>query len=561
MSTTDTPTSLGGLLRASARRFPAAEIVFPDERCTYVELDALADEFAAVFAATGVAPGDKVGLWVPPSIDMIAAIVGCMRAGGVAVPISDRFRAEELRYVAGHADLVTLLTRPATAHSDRPAEIREALPSLEVAPSGELSCAEAPLLRRLLVLGDEAPAGFRSTRELGLRRPPATGRNPVRPSQDQADEDEVAYLMYTSGTSAAPKACMITHHGVLVQAESLAHHRYMLDPDCAFWCPLPLFHNAGLATLTACITAGAKFVHAGAFEPGQALQMLEEERVTHGIPAFETIWLRVLDHPDFSGTDLSRLRVVMNAGSEDLLRKLQARLPHVSQVANYGMTEATGHLSMTAIDDPLEIRVTTGGLPLPHMEVRIVDPDSGRVLGADEPGEIQFRGPSRFLGYYKDPEATAAAIDAEGWFRSGDRGTLDAAGRLTFRGRLKDMLKVGGENVSSLEVESYLLRHSAVNVVAVVGAPDEYYGEVPVAYVELAPGAEATEQELIDFCVDRIATFKVPRYVRFVDSWPMSGTKIRKVELRERIRAELAAARIREAPRVRSTRARAAAHI
>ncbi|GAA4556976.1 AMP-binding protein [Pseudonocardia xishanensis] len=553
MSTTDTPTSLGGLLRQSARRFPAAEVVFPDERCTYAELDARADEFAGVLAAAGVGAGDHVGLWVPPSIDMIALIVGCMRAGGVAVPISDRFRAEELRYVTRHADLVTLVTIPATAYSDRPAEVRAALPSLVASAANELSCAEAPRLRSVVVLGDGAPAGFRSSVDL---------RGALdRPLRDEAGADEVAYLMYTSGTSADPKACMISHRGVLVQAESLARHRYLLEPDCAFWCPLPLFHNAGLATMTACFTAGAKFVHAGAFEPGQALRMLEEERVTHGIPAFETIWLRVLDHPDFARTDLSRLRVVMNAGSEDLLRKLQARLPHVSQVANYGMTEATGHLSMTAVDDPLEVRVTTGGLPLPHMEVRVVDPETGRVLGPDEPGEIQFRGPSRFLGYYEDSEATAAAIDTEGWFHSGDRGTLDAAGRLTFRGRLKDMLKVGGENVSAVDVESYLLRHPAVNVVAVVGAPDDYYGEVPVAYVELAPGAEATEQELIDYCVDRIATFKVPRYVRFVEGWPMSGTKIRKVELRERIAGELAAAGVREAPRVRSTRARTAAQI
>jgi fatty-acyl-CoA synthase len=557
------PTALGGLLRAAARRFPGSEIVLPGERCTFAQLDRRADAFAAMLAEAGVRAGHHVGIWTAPSIDTIAALFGTFRCGAVAVPLSDRYRDAEIGYVIEHADLTTLVISPADGPVDRPADLQVAFPSLARARAPELALTEAPKLRRVVVIGGQVDhSAFASASSLGL---PAAGDYPgitlaTGPvdGADHAGEPATAYLMYTSGTSAAPKACMITHAGCLLQAGSLAYDRYRLGPASVFWCPLPLYHTAGLATMTACLTSGATFVHAGAFDPGQALRTLEDEHVTHAVPAFETIWMRVLDHPDFARADLSALSVVLMTGGEALLRKLQARVPHAVQVTNFGLTEATGHLSMNSIDDPLDVRVTTGGFPLPQMEVRIVDPDTGTMLGAGERGEIQFRGPSRCLGYYRDPDATQASTAPGGWFRSGDLGDLDPDGRLTFRGRLKDMLKVGGENVAALEIESYLARHPAVNVVAVVGVPDSYYGEVPVAYIELAPGASASEQEIIDFCLDSIATFKVPRYVRFVTEWPMSGTKIRKYVLRDRILSELATAGPAAAPRLRSRRSRRA---
>ncbi len=549
--------SMSKLLRDTAAAHPGNEFVFPDARATFARLDARADAFAHLLVDAGLRVGEHVGLWLPPSLDMIAAIFGTVRAGGVVVPVSDRFRATELGYVIEHADLAVLLTVGPTGHHDRQAELVEALPSLAGQRSTSLALAEAPRLRRIIVLGDgDRRPGFSFAGELGL---PATWEAgpyaPVRPGQDVARADDLAYLMYTSGTSAWPKACMISHRGVVMQGTSLARTRYLLDAGSRFWCPLPLFHTAGLATMIACVASGAGFVHAGVFDPRQSLRALVEERVTHAIPCFETIWMRVVELPEFATADLSRLRITMNTGGEDLLRKLQSYTPGAVQLANYGITEGSGHVAMTTPGDPLGLRVTTGGFPLPGMEVRIADLETGQVAPPGVRGEIRFRGTSRFLGYYKDPEATAKVIDADGWFASGDLGEMDADGRVAYRGRIKDMLKVGGENVASLEIESYLLRHPAISVCAVVGAPDAYYDEVPVAYVQLAPGAELTEQELVDFCVDRIATFKIPRYVRFVDSWPMSGTKIRKVELRARIAEELAAAGITEAPRIHSSRA------
>jgi len=245
---------------------------------------------------------------------------------------------------------------------------------------------------------------------------------------------------------------------------------------------------------------------------------------------------------------------VVNVGSPGSLRRMQERLPTAVQVSALGGTEFGGFVSLGKAGDPLESRLTTGGRPLGRAEVRAVDPETGADVPPGAVGELLMRGPTRFLRYHDDPEATAAAIDEDGWYHSGDLGRVDADGSVAFVGRLKDMLKVGGENVAAAEIETHLLGHPAVEIVQVVGAPDERYIEVPAAYVQLRAGARAGEQELIDFCRGEIATFKVPRYVRFVEEWPMSGTKIQKFRLREQIAAELEAAGITEAPRVTSGR-------
>jgi len=542
-------TTVGDLLAGAAQEWPDAEVIFPDQRASFRELDRRSASIARLLIASGVDPGDHVGVLLDPGLDMLATMFGIAKAGATIVPINERFRAAELRFLIGHADLTHLVTRcDGDEQLDFIGRLNDAFTDLS-AGGEELSLAEAPALRRLLVIGDGTPNGTTALESFEEAAAAVSDRDLQRTGHGVSVSDP-AFLMYTSGTSAEPKGCILSHEAFTRQGRSIAFTRYHLCPGDTFWCPLPLFHNGAIATLFACLSSGANYCHAGRFDPGVALLQLQDERCTHAIPTFQTIWLRVLDHPDFARTDLSSLRVLLNAGSPQILEGLQARVPHAVQLSNYGSTEAAGHFSMTLIDDPLDLRLNTGGNPLPGMEARIVDPDSGLELPAGVEGEIHMRGVSRFSGYYKSPELTAEVIDSDGWFRTGDLGTLDDDGRLAFCGRLKDMIKVGGENVAAAELEGFIALHPAVNIVQVVGAPDAYYTEVPAAFVELVPGASLTEAELIEHCLGQIATFKVPRYVRFVDEWPMSGTKIKKFTLREQISAELKSAGISVAPKL-----------
>ena len=249
---------------------------------------------------------------------------------------------------------------------------------------------------------------------------------------------------------------------------------------------------------------------------------------------------------------MTSLRALANVGVPERLREMQERLPNAIQVSCTGGTEGCGFVSVGVVTDTLEQRLYTNGFPVPGMEAKILDPETGEDMEPPCVGELAYRGVSRFLGYYKDPETTAERIDSEGFFHTGDLTSMDADGRITFLSRIKDMLKVGGENVAAAEIEDHLARHPAVSIVQVVAAPDARYTEVPAAFVQLKEGASATEQELIDQCLGKIATYKVPRYVRFVDEWPMSGTKVQKYRLRDTIAAELEEAGITEAPKLDS---------
>jgi fatty-acyl-CoA synthase len=295
----------------------------------------------------------------------------------------------------------------------------------------------------------------------------------------------------------------------------------------------------GIFPLLAHVHSGAAYVTVTHFDPAEALRTIARERCTFIYPTFPTITQSLLHHPDFAGTDMSRVRLVNDTGDPEALRRTQSAWPEAKVVTLFGMTETGGGVSWGAPADPLEKRLTTGGRPLRGTRVRIVDPEGGEDLGPGARGEILVRGPGLFERYHKDPELTAERVDADGWFHTGDLGSLDEDGRITYLGRLKDMLKVGGENVSAAEVEAFLGTHPAVKLAAVVGVPDPRYLEVPAAFVELVPGAELTEQALIGHCRGRIASYKVPRHVRFVTAWPLSASKIQKFRLREALLAEL----------------------
>lgn len=538
-----------GLLDQVAQDVPRAELSFPTERVGYRELADGSTTAAVALRRLGIGPGDAVGILAHGSVPVVELILATARLGALVVPINVRFKAHEVGYVVDNADLRVLLVA-----SDLAPLIREALPSFAGSRRGHLSLIESPTLRHVLLLDGAAEGAFESWP--GARSSAAVADQPesqvILDAQADIEPDDPVLMMYTSGTTSRPRGCLHTHSTLVHEGAALAERLRLTDED-SFWTPLPFFHVGGFDVLFASLWARASMRHVGVFDPGTALRQLAEERCTVAFPAFETIWLPVLDHPDLPTTDLSALRVVINVGTPERMRSMQARLPGAIQISCTGCTESAGFCCVGSIDDPAETRATVSGPVVDGMEARVVDPDTGRDVPDGEVGEFVFRGSVRFLRYHRDPELTAARIDSDGWFHSGDALTRDAEGRFTFVGRLADRFKVGGENVSPAEVEDFLATHPAVGIVQIVAAPDAHYGEVGAAFVQLRNGISAGEQELIDFCRGAIATFKVPRYVRFVEEWPMSGTKIQKFRLREWIAVELSESAVAEAPRIRST--------
>lgn len=546
-------TTVGDAVARAGSTWSHDALVFPDERASYPELATRTTQMARRLVGLEVGPGDKVGLLMPPGVDYLALLFAAASIGAAAVPINARFKAHELNHVVTHSRMRTLVTsRDAPDLAQVHDRIEQALPGLRESNGSALHLDVAPDLQHVLSLGkDPVPAPYLD-REAFIALGHDVSDERMEALRYRVALRDPAVVMYTSGTTAAPKGALLPHEGLVRKGVTVSRTRLDLSPDDRVWTPLPLYHIGGVAFAVTCVVSGATYVHAGNFDPGVSVRQLGEERCTLALPAFETIWLQVLDHPDLPSTDLSALRLVFNVGVPERLAEMQQRLPHAIQVSGFGATESCSFVSIGQPWDDLDTRVGTCGFPLIDVDLRIVDPDTGRELGPYERGEIQFRGPCTLTSYLHDEQKTASVIDEGGWFRSGDLGLLDEDGRLVFVSRLKDMLKVGGENVAAAEVEGYLLRHPAVLLAQVVSAPDARYDEVPTAFVQLRPGETATEDELIEFCLGNIATFKVPRYVRFVDEWPMSGTKIKKHVLRDQIRAELDQAGISQAPKLTS---------
>ncbi|ONM46420.1 class I adenylate-forming enzyme family protein [Nocardia donostiensis] len=529
-------TTLGDLLDRRAHAHPdRIALSFPDSETTYAQLAARADSLARAMLAAGIDSGDTVGILLPNCPDSIAVLFAVAQIGAVPVPVNGRFKEHELAQVVTLSRMCLLFVHPST-------------------PLPDSVIARATALRQVVVLGaDLTPEGAVAERDFLAASSDVTAEH-VHERRELVRVRDTAMVMYTSGTSASPKGAMISHEALIRFAVGVTRNRLFLTENDRVWTPLPLFHIGAVAFAIATIYAGCRYCHVGFYQPDTALNQLEEQRCTVALPGFETVWLPVLNRPDFARRDLSALRLVMAVGVPERLRDMAARLPHAVQVSCFGMTEASSFLSLSKQTDTHEQRMTTGGHPLPGMQCRVVDPETGRDVPPGTEGELLFRGTNCFDGYLHDPELTARCFDEQGWFHTGDVAVMDTDGRVTFVSRLKDMLKVGGENVSAVEVEDYLLRHPAVHIAQVVGAPDAYYVEVPAAYIELKPDATATEQEIIEFCLGNIATYRVPRYVRFVEEWPMSGTKIKKYVLRDRIKAELAEANITQAPKLRPAR-------
>jgi len=537
-------TTMGDLLLSAADHYPdTPALVFPDAQFTYLELAERALWRARGLQAIGVKPRDHVGILMhtcPAFVEMFFAATLC---GAVVVPINARYRAGELAYVIENSDIVTLLTSDAIAEQVSFVErLCAALPELKAQEDPRrLDLSGAPNLKNVVLMGDSAAAGFMTQRQFDGLCESVPERN-VHVTRLGVRVRDVALMLYTSGTTANPKGCLITHEAQVRNSIALGRHRYRLTHSDRFWSPLPMFHIASVLPMLAIFHVGGTYLTMGFFDAGVALEMLERFQVTATYPCFVTIMQGLIYHPNFARTDLSRIKLMNSnfavqppAVAESIMRAM----PQALQVGSFGMTETAGTVCTGSPDEPESLRISRLGKPLPGLEVRIALPLSGESAPPGAHGEVLVRGYSLLEGYHKDPEKTAQAIDRDGWFHTGDIGSLDEQGTIMFHGRYKDMLKVGGENVAAAEIEALLGRHPAVKLAQVVGIPDAKYVEVPAAFVELNPGSSVTETELMSFCKGEVAAFKVPRVVRFVQEWPMSSSKIQKFRLRAELVAEL----------------------
>jgi fatty-acyl-CoA synthase/long-chain acyl-CoA synthetase len=536
-------TTLGDLLLHGADRHPDRDaVVLPDRRVTYRQLCERVMLRARALRGLGIRPGDHVGVLLPTCMDFVETLFAVAWLGAVTVPVNARYRPPEIAYLVEDADLVTLITTDEFSAAVNFVErIRAAFPDLDRQKDPRrLQLHNAPRLGSIVLYGGSTYPGMFAVRGLDALAD-GVDEDEVHTRRLQARVGNTALILYTSGTTSHPKGCLISHESIVRNSMALAQ-RYELGGDDRFWSPLPMFHIASILPMVAIMSVYGTFVTTPHFEAGEALRMLEEERVTATYPSFWAIMSDLIGHADFRRRDLSRIRVWnANFGVQPAFvgETMEKAMPGTIFVGTFGMTEAAGTVTTSELTDTREQRFTRLGRPLPGQEVRIVNPDTGRDAAPGEIGECWIRGYNTFTAYYKAPEKTAQALDADGWFHSGDLCSVREDGQLLFHGRLKDMLKVGGENVAAAEIEACLQQHPAVKLAQVVGVPEPRLQEVAAAFIELKPGLAATAEELIALCRERMAGFKVPRHVRFVTEWPMSSTKIQKFKLQEQLLEEL----------------------
>lgn len=480
--------------------------------------------------ALGVRPGDRVGVLLPNGIPYLEIVLGASMMGAVIVPMNIRYKSRELRHLIVDSGMVLLYSQDSLPGVvDFAGLLSAAFPELKQrADRLQLSISEAPALRAIVSL--DGPSPFM----LGIAEIPRPRDTKVTPP----DASQALFIMYTSGSTSAPKGCIVPHRAIISNAWAIVDV-FGLTPEDTWWCPLPMFHIGGLLFVITMLAVGGQYSGLSHFEADKAIAALDKHPPTVFYPLFPTITLPIIDHPGFARLDHRRMRIMVNLAPPEVQRRVQATVPHAPILGAFGMTETCGTVCYGRPADPVDSRLHTCGRPLEGWSVKIVDAVTRAELAPGERGEIAVKGQGLFDGYLNAPELTARQHLPDGFFLTGDVGLLDAAGQLVFHGRIKDQLKVGGENVSALEVESFLSTHSAVANVQVVGIADERYGEVPAAFVELRGGARVSEQELIGYCTDQIARFKIPRYVRFVTEWPMSATKVQKFRLREQLESEL----------------------
>ena len=520
---------------------PALVVRHQSVRMSYGELRHAVGKLATGLLTLGLEPGNRVGIWSPNTSEWVLTQFATAKAGLILVNINPAYRTAELEYALNKVGCKALILAERFKTSDYVGMLRELAPELSHASAGSLEAPRLPALRSVIVLGAAwHPGAFRFGDVLA--RGGAAEAQRLFDLAPHLQFDDPINIQFTSGTTGFPKGATLSHHNILNNGFFIGE-AMRLTPEDRLCIPVPLYHCFGMVLGNlAALTHGACMVFPGeGFDPLTTLQTVAEERCTalHGVP---TMFIAQLDHPEFCRFNLSSLRTGIMAGSPcpiEVMKRAVAEM-HLSEITiAYGMTETSPVSFQSSTDDPLDRRVSTVGRVQPHLEVKIVDLN-GRIVPRGTPGELLTRGYSVMLGYWGDQERTREAIDAARWMHTGDLATIDAEGYCNIVGRIKDMVIRGGENVYPREIEEFLYRHPKIQDVQVVGVPDDRYGEEICAWVKLRPGASATEEEIKAFCRDQIAHYKVPRYIKFVDEFPMTVTgKIQKFIMRERTIAEL----------------------
>ncbi len=508
---------------------------------TWRELAGRAEAFAAGLLALGLRPGERIGIWSPNNAEWVVTQFAAAKAGFILVNINPAYRLTELEYALTKVGCRALVTATAFKTSDYAGMVMNLAPELAHAVPGKLRAARLPSLELVIQIGARTIPGALAFPEIASLGGPAE-RARLAELAETLQFDDPINIQFTSGTTGAPKGATLTHHNILNNGCFVGEAMRLTEQD-RLCIPVPLYHCFGMVMgVLGCLTHGTAMVFPGeGFDPLATLETVAEERCTalYGVP---TMFISQLDHPEFARFDLSALRTGIMAGAPcpiEVMRRC-IEVMHLSEITiAYGMTETSPVSFQTTPDDPIERRTSTVGRVHPHLEVKIIDAE-GRVVPPGTPGELCTRGYSVMLGYWGDEERTAQAVDRAGWMHTGDLATIDADGYCAIVGRIKDMVIRGGENVYPREVEEFLYRHPKISDVQVFGVPDSRFGEELCAWVRLREGESMTEDDVREFCRGQIAHYKVPRFVRFVDEFPMTVTgKMQKFLMRARMEQEL----------------------
>jgi fatty-acyl-CoA synthase len=536
--------TVGRVFDACVARHPSRDaLIVPQQnvRLSYAELKQRVDALARGLLALGFTPGERLGIWAPNRAEWTVAQFAAAKTGLILVNINPAYRLSELEYCLNKVGCRALITAERLKGSDYLAMLQELAPELAHCAPNDLNSRRLPHLRCVIRLGYGKTPGCLNFEEVTARGA-ALDAGPLDDLNAGLQPDDAVNIQFTSGTTGHPKGATLSHYNILNNGYFVGRGIGLTEHD-RICIAVPLYHCFGMVMGNlAAVTHGAAMIYpAESFDPVRTLQAVQNERATalYGVP---TMFIAELEAPNFKGYDLSSLRTGIMAGSPCpvAIMKRVIQEMHMTEITNcYGMTETSPVSFQSARDDPFERRVSTVGRVHPHVQVKVIDRD-GRCVPRGVQGELCTRGYSVMKGYWDDAAKTREVLDEAGWLHTGDLGVIDAEGYGNITGRLKDLVIRGGENVYPREVEEFLYRHPGVQAVQVCGVPDAKFGEEICAWIQLKAGATATEQEVRDFCRGQIAHYKIPRYVRFVDEFPMTITgKVQKFVIREQMKKEL----------------------